>query len=308
MEGAHDASRGSILSTKELQTSIRSRELAASDIAAVAEMFGRGLGYSTRRFLRIFDRITQHRTPPGFPKYGYVLEANGSVVGAILLIFSEIRTSDRSSIRCHVTSWYVDPPYRSYGALFYLKALSLKDVTYINLSARSSALPFLKIQGFQKYSRGQFVSFPVFNWLSRPGQAQGLIVDGPITPNAPFEPFERDLLIDHALYGCLAIWCVTTERAHPFVFQKRLFKGFIPGVQVIYCRDPVDLVTFARPIGAYLAARGQLIVRIDANGPMQGLTGMYFDCMEPRFYKGARPRLGDLAYTQTAMDYVRIGH
>jgi hypothetical protein len=41
---------------------------------------------------------------------------------------------------------------------------------------------------------------------------------------------------------------------------------------------------------------------IDANGPVQGLTGKYFDQTMPRYFRGPRrPRLGDLAYTEVAM-------
>jgi hypothetical protein len=41
---------------------------------------------------------------------------------------------------------------------------------------------------------------------------------------------------------------------------------------------------------------------IDSNGPIRGLYGKYLDGRMPRFFKGPnRPRLGDLAYTETAM-------
>jgi hypothetical protein len=292
--------------TAQFRLDIHSRQIADSDVEATAKLLGKGLGYSTQVFLRIFDRLKQHPTPDGFPKYGYLLEVGGSIVGAILLIFSTIRSSGAPMVRCHVTSWYVEPAYRCYGALFYLKPLNLKNVTYMNVSARASALPFLKIQGFQKYSNGQFVAFPMLKW-ARGERVQ--LVSGDTVPAVPFETFERDLLLTHARYGCLTLWCLTPERAYPFVFQSRLYKGIFPGVQLIYCRDVADVVRFARPIGSFLAARGKFVLRIDANGPIAGLPGIYFEGMEPRFYKGTKPRLGDLAYTQTAMvPHVRKGN
>jgi len=116
-----------------------------------------------------------------------------------------------------------------------------------------------------------------------------------------YEPFERDLLVAHAKYGNICFWCVADGVAYPFIFQKRFFKGLLPGAQLVYCRDVKDFVRFARPIGLTLACRGAFVVRIDSNGPILGIAGKYFSNMEPRYYKNWKPRLGDLTYTQTVM-------
>jgi hypothetical protein len=80
-----------------------------------------------------------------------------------------------------------------------------------------------------------------------------------------------------------------------------VYKRLIRGAQLIYCDNIEEFVRFAQPIGRFLAGRGIFIVRTDANGPVPGLVGKYFEGMEPRYYKGSRPRLGDLAFTQLAM-------
>ena len=86
------------------------------------------------------------------------------------------------------------------------------------------------------------------------------------------------------------------------MFRPRLVKGVIPCAQLVYCRDVDDFVRFARPIGRFLARRGQALVLIDANGPIPALIGRYFDAKMPKYFKGPdRPRLGDLAYTEAAM-------
>src|SRR4029077_10506341 len=121
-------------------------------------------------------------------------------------------------------------------------------------------------------------------------------------PDAAHEPFERDLLIEHAGYGCISFLCETRERAHPFVFRPRLVKSVVPCAQLIYCRDVADVVRFAGPIGRFLALRGRPFVVIDANGPIDGLLGRYVDATMPKFVRGPTdPRLGDLADTETAL-------
>ena len=118
----------------------------------------------------------------------------------------------------------------------------------------------------------------------------------------PFDLHDRDLLTEHAKYGCTSLWCVTPERCYPFVFRARLIKGFIPCIQLIYCREFEDFVRFARPIGHFFAMRGRPFVIVDSNGPIRGLVGKYFNNKMPKYFKGAqRPRLGDLSYTETAL-------
>ena len=54
--------------------------------------------------------------------------------------------------------------------------------------------------------------------------------------------------------------------------------------------------------GRFLLLRGRPFVLIDANAPIRGLLGKYFQGRMPKYFKGPdRPRLGDLAYTETAM-------
>jgi hypothetical protein len=61
----------------------------------------------SRYFLNILTRLTKHPTPTGYPKYGYLMEHNGALVGAILLIFTKVQSDDSATIRCHLTQWYV---------------------------------------------------------------------------------------------------------------------------------------------------------------------------------------------------------
>src|SRR5581483_1152603 len=191
---------------------------------------------------------------------------------------------------------------RPLGALFYSKALNHKDVSYLNISARATAKPFLDFHGFTKYVSGQFLAFPLLSSTPAPEEASVTVIDrGSSSVLEGISESKRELLLTHAEYGCLCVVCQTPGRAYPFIFQHRWFKGFLPGVQLIYAPSIQDFVQFAKPIGRMLAKRGRLFVRVDANGRILGLTGKYFAGMEERYYKGVRPRIGDLSYTQTVM-------
>ena len=280
---------------------IRTRQIIDADIHSAANFLSGGFSRSSPQdWLLFFDRLTKHPTPPGLPKYGYLMERDGTPIGVVLLISSVIRADDVNTTRCNLSSWYVLPAYRSYAALFVSQILKHKDVTYVNVSAADHTLPILKAQGFSKYTSGQFFAIPTpFTLLGESGVS---VVDVNAFHDWHLDPVEHDLLLRHAQYGCTSVWCMTSGRAYPFVFRSRVVKGFIRCAQLIYCRDMEEFTRFARPLIRFLALRGQAIVVIDANGRIPGIAGTYISGVRPRYFRGpAPPRLGDLAYTEAAM-------
>jgi hypothetical protein len=278
---------------------IRLREITDSDVGIVAELLGRGLGYSKQYYLKLLGIMRTKQIPAGFPKYGYVLEDNYAIVGAIILIYSTVNANGVETTRCHISSWYVEPKYRLYATLLSSKALKRKDVTFLNISARPRTRPIIQAEGFVKYSSGQFVATTLFQRDT--GSAAIEVVPFGTNPKGSYQPHEYELLAAHHKYGCICIWCTSENRAFPFIFRATTIKGIFPSVQLIYSNDIADLVRFAHSIGAYLALRRIITVRIDANGPIHGLIGRYFDGIEARYFKGLTPRLGDLTFTQRAM-------
>jgi hypothetical protein len=280
---------------------IRAREIRATDIAAVGDFLASGFRDRPLRFwLDVLARLGERTVPPGLPKYGYLLESAGAVVGAVLLIFSELRSGGKTTIRCNVSSWFVAPAFRSYASLFVSKALSLKNVTYLNVTPAPHTLPMVRAQGYSQYSSGLFVALPALQFRS--SDAGVLLVMPDDSRAAQFDASERQLLLEHAKYGCLSLWCIAAGRAYPFVFRLRTFKRVVPCAQLIYCRAIDDFVQFAGPLSRFLAWRGRPFVVIDANAPIPGLVGKYLDARQPKYFKGPdQPRLGDLVYTETAM-------
>ena len=277
---------------------VRCRQIADGDLDRLADLFRRGFGARrTRAFWRrVLAQLQTRAVPPDMPRYGYLLENEGTPVGAILLIST---AGPDGAIRANVSSWYVDATFRGYAQLLVSQALKLKSVTYLNVSAAPHTWPILPAQGYERYSGGIFVALPALARAREPGVR---LVVADRAPDAPFAPFEQELLARHAGYGCMSFWCATPERAFPFVFRPRIVKGCMPCAQLIYCGDVSNVVRFAAPIGRFLALRGLPFVVLDANGPIPGLIGRYVDETMPKFFRGpARPRLGDLADTETAM-------
>ncbi|HEV2956840.1 MAG TPA: acyl-CoA acyltransferase [Xanthobacteraceae bacterium] len=280
---------------------VRFRQIADSDVNDVVELLARG--FATRRsrpfWQNAMARLAAHATPPGAPRYGYMLDAGSGPVGVVLMISSTPPADDGARLRSNVSSWYVEPAFRSYASMLVSQAIRHKDVTYVNLTPVPHTLPILQAHGYTCYARGVFIAALPLQIFARAPRTR--IVPADATPLASYAAFERQVLRDHAGYGCVGFWCESEERAYPFVFRLRTIKG-IPGAQLVYCRDAADCVRFIGPLARYLTLRGRPLLVIDANGPIPGLAGKYFDQTMPRFFRGPqRPRLGDLAYTEIAM-------
>jgi hypothetical protein len=276
---------------------VRFRQITDADVNDVVELLTRGFApRRSRSFWQdVMARLAAHATPSGAPRYGYMLDDASAPVGVILLISSTMPTGE---VRCNASSWYVEPAFRTYASMLISQAISRKDVTYLNLTSQPHTRPILDAQGYTCFARDTFVAaLPpmVARW------PWARILPAEATPRASFTSFERQVVRDHAGYGCTALWCETEERAYPFVFRSRTLKG-IPGAQLIYCRDVEDCARFAGPLARYLTARGRPLLLIDANGPISDLVGKYFVDKMPRYFRGPHgPRLGDLAYTEIAM-------
>jgi hypothetical protein len=283
-----------------LHTGVRTRLIAESDLSAVMELLAKGFDRrSPAYWSRGLDIMGQHPHPPELPRFGYLLEYNGRPVGVLLLISTTIRCGGSSSTRCNVSSWYVDPAFRCYATFLALRATSDRNITYLQISPRPHVRQIIEAQGFVRYTSGQFVTSA---WPTR-GSPRAEVFEAGGSRDLQFDSSERELLLAHAKYRCISLWCETSTDAHPFVFLPRRVKGgLVPCAQLIYCRSIEDFVRFKGPIASFLALRGRPLIIIDSNGSVPGLAGMYFDSVAPKYFKGpGQPRLGDLAYTEAAI-------
>jgi hypothetical protein len=107
-------------------------------------------------------------------------------------------------VRCNVSSWFVEPQFRSHATFLVSKVLNQKDVTFLNISPTSHVRPIIEAQGFTRYSSGQFVTLSGIRRVTHDCRSIKFALGSP--PEAHFEQFERELLLAHAEYGCLSLW------------------------------------------------------------------------------------------------------
>ena len=289
-----------MLSPTPSRSGLRCRQIADADLNAVAALLARGFRNRNRGFwLRALTRLQRREVPPGLPQYGYLLQSDGEIVGALLVICTAIPAGEAAVTRCNLSSWYVEPKFRAYASLLVAQATRQKEVTYLNVSPAPHTRPIIEAQGFSRYCDGVFIAVPMLNGLFGGERIKAFGAEQ--TPRQPYDPGAQELLRRHAALGCISLWCETSARAYPFVFGRRLIRNVVPCAQLVYCHDIDDFVRCAGPLGRYLARRGAPFVILDANGPVAGLAGFYRRGAMPKYFRGReRPRLGDLAYTEYA--------
>jgi hypothetical protein len=283
---------------------VRCREIGEADLDSVADLLTRGFfGRSRDYWMRGLLRQAARDVPQGYPRFGYMLDREGTPVGVLLLLYSLRPCVGALAIHCNLSSWYVEPAFRNYASLLTKIAQRHKEVTYFNVSAAARTWPIIEAQGFRTYCRGLFVSFPMLSRVDPDMQvdivtSDAIAIDG-LTAD------ETECLARHAALGCLSLVCRTPQRASPFILlPMRIRRGWIalPAMQLIYCRDIADYVACAGAIGRALLPRGKLSVLLDANAPVEGLTGFYTEMRGRKYVKGPHgPRLADLTDTELVL-------
>jgi len=286
---------------KSKRDDVLCRPITDDMIGRVVECLKRGFPHRPGSYwIGALEQMSKRAAIEDYPRYGYALEAEGQIVGVVLLIFSRQDGEAGSYIRCNISSWCVDEEYRACAILLHMAAVKRKEVTYLNISPAAHTWLAIEALGFQRYSNGQIFSTPILSTPQRNASVHTFTVDGP--ESKLLSESERKILADHAEYGCYSLVCVKDGAAYPFVFQRRAVLGLIPCSNLIYCRDISEFVRFAGPIGRYLLFRLGPFCIADANGSVGGLVGKYFPERNPKYFKGpVPPRVGDLTYTESAV-------
>jgi hypothetical protein len=278
---------------------VRCREIHAEDVSNVVDLLTHGFARDRCYWTRALTRLTDHPTPPELPKYGYVLDVGGTLVGVVLLIATTVYVNGERHNRCNVSSWYVEPAYRSYGSILAMRAIRHPNTTFFNVSPAPHTWSILESQGFEQFATGRTIAIPALTRSPRGVSVE--VISSSIISGKDLVQQEVDILEHHESYGCLSCICEFEGERFPFVFGLHLRYGFLPVAHLVYCREFADFIRFAGAIGRFLARRKYAFVIFDSNGPIPRIVGKHFGG-RLRYRKGGHQiRLGDVAYSEQVM-------
>lgn len=275
---------------------VRCREITPDDHEAIIDLLTKGFWRLPREhWARVMRVLATHHSPEGYPRYGYMLENDGTAVGVLLTIFTSRVIDNVTHIWCNETSYYVEPPFRFYASLLVKRAHRFKEVTYLDLTPSSHRFTTLTAQGYKKIAQGVYIAFP---WLCR--TVPGVSIRR-ISSNQQLDCHEGNMLIEHAQFAkCLPVVCEHQGVIYPFIFVVRRRYG-IPFAFLIYSGNEADFARFAGTLGRFMAKKGIPAILLDVNAAIAGVPGKLVS-QYPKYWKGSNaPRLGDLAYTEIPM-------
>jgi len=285
-----------------LPPDLHCRQIVEDDWDGVADCLCRGFPERRRGYwMRALTRLSQRPAVGDFPRYGFLLEKFGRIVGAVLTLYARYPGQGGDETRCNISSLSVDAEYRPYASRMIATVLMHKEVIYTNISPSPGTLKQNRAFGFRLFSHGQVAFFPV---LSAPLRSDRVLAaHHDLAEMARFTDNERYILQEHAALGCLSLICICDGTAVPFVLKpRRILHGLVPCCQVVYCRSHTDLVRCAGAIGRFLLRSGKLLCLVDAMGPVAGLQGRYFPNRGLKFFKGPKsPSPGDLTFTELVL-------
>jgi hypothetical protein len=277
---------------------IRCRAIREADAPALAALLTRGFRErSVHYWARALGTLAEREAPEGFPRFGYLLENDATPVGAILMIFRRV---DDQTIRCNISSWYVEDAFRGYASLLIAAALRHKDVTYVNISPARHTWPVIEAQGFRRYANGQMLTMPI---LSQCAEAVAIEPFDALAHADALSTQEQRIMTDHVARGCIGLVARSKEATHPFLFlPRRILSNRAPALQLVYCRELADYIRFAGPIGRKLLRRGHALVLVDALERLPALRGFFLRDRGPKYARGPLPpRLGDLSFCENIL-------
>ncbi len=249
-------------------------------------------------------RLATRSLPSGVPRFGYVLDRDGELVGVVLTIYSVVSDGTATHLRCNLSSWYVAPQLRIYGTVLDGQAMRDRSVTYLNVSPAPGTIAIHVARGFRRTTQGQMLVVPALSGAGRGVRVRTL---GP-GEDADMPDPVRTIVRDHAGFGCLCLRCDDGPASHVVILQRLTLKlsrrptwlPRLPALQMIYGPPVIELPRWLGAIGRHLLLRGErpfLLLDVDARLP--GVVGRHLDGWRPRFSRGPNPvRVGDLSYTE----------
>ncbi|MET0259275.1 MAG: hypothetical protein ABW179_11925 [Methylobacterium sp.] len=287
---------------------LRCRTIEETDLDAVVATLCRGFaGRSDAYWRRGLARHVARGVPDGVPRYGYLLERDGAVVGVLLTLYTRIADGTGTHLRCNLSSWYVEPAFRTAATLLDGRAMRDKSVTYLNISPTVHTRAMHLARGFRAYAQGQLLAVPVLSRFRR-GQRVEALGDENL---ALLSPREQSIARDHAGYGCLVLVCRDGGAARAVVLQPHRIKVLprwaasptLPCYQLVYGPVGDALARWLGTLGRHLLVRhGIPLLFLDAEGPMPGVVGRYMHDRAPRYAKGPHAvPVGDLSYTELVL-------
>ncbi|XHE14555.1 hypothetical protein PCC82_07430 [Agrobacterium deltaense] len=265
-------------------------------VAAVA-LLTKGFPEKSEAFWsRGLSLVSAHHARLNFGEIGQLLMKGDDAVGVLLTIKSRLPDEDRMVV--NLSSWYVEPSSRWFAPRMLQMASSSQEETFTDLTPSPEACKLNERLGFSTVT-DYTLFYPLLPKALGPARAR-LRPLADVPPGA-LPAAMRDMLEDHARFGCMVAVMEADGRHHPLVFLKTMTKR-LPTARLIYCEDRQLAQRHISAIARHLLRKGRLAMTMAASDEERDAGGFAVLKSAPMQVKGVwNPRFINETYSELVL-------
>ncbi|CUX19427.1 hypothetical protein QYR00_05545 [Agrobacterium tumefaciens] len=265
-------------------------------VAAVA-LLTKGFPEKSEAFWsRGLSFVSAHHARLNFGEIGQLLMKGDDAVGVLLTIKSRLPDEDRMVV--NLSSWYVEPSSRWFAPRMLQMASSSQEETFTDLTPSPEACKLNERLGFSTVT-DYTLFYPLLPKALGPARAR-LRPLADVPPGA-LPAAMRDMLEDHARFGCMVAVMEADGRHHPLVFLKTMTKR-LPTARLIYCEDRQLAQRHISAIARHLLRKGRLAMTMAASDEERDAGGFAVLKSAPMQVKGVwNPRFINETYSELVL-------
>lgn len=265
-------------------------------VAAVA-LLTKGFPEKSEAFWsRGLSFVSAHHARLNFGEIGQLLMKGDDAVGVLLTIKSRLPDEDRMVV--NLSSWYVEPSSRWFAPRMLQMASSSQEETFTDLTPSPEACKLNERLGFSTVT-DYTLFYPLLPKALGPARARlRPLAD---VPQGALPAAMRDMLEDHARFGCMVAVMEADGRHHPLVFLKTMTKR-LPTARLIYCEDRQLAQRHISAIARHLLRKGRLAMTMAASDEERDAGGFAVLKSAPMQVKGVwNPRFINETYSELVL-------
>jgi hypothetical protein len=275
------------------------REITEADLLVVSALFTETFPHRRPTYWqRGFENMRQLPVIPGHAQYGFLLEVDKQVRGALLALSTQ---EGDAGPRINVAAWCAHPAYSVIAVLLHRKVMRQKAGSYLNLSPTEHTLPMLEVLGFKPYTGG--VCLLDARAALQPSRGWRLTRYHPSREN-PLPPALAHIAARHHRYGCTVL--VLHRESAPvelLIYRIKWIKRILPCAQMIY-GAPERVLAAAGPLMRHLIRRAIPLALVDIVEHCDMFGAHIYAGRNLRYCSGVAPPVGDMLDSELALfDY-----